>query len=219
METCSVDDLYRLALTKLSAVAEGEQLKLLDRALIRLGLAASVTALNPFSLSAEIDAAFDQGASPSQVQEVVVLVSGLGVHSLMLSAEKVLEAARHRGLLVNDDGLDEERSALWESRVGNDPFWAEFEREIPGFLKAMLILSPDIFVGFFDYCAIPWKSGTVSAQTKELIAMASDATPDHRFGPGFRIHLGNAIKLGCSRKAILETLDIAAAAPPHRGIN
>ncbi|WP_445785147.1 carboxymuconolactone decarboxylase family protein [Sphingorhabdus sp.] len=219
METCSVDDLYRLALTKLSAVAEGEQLALLDRALIRLGLAASVTALNPFSLSAEIDAAFDQGASPSQVQEVVVLVSGLGVHSLMLSAEKVLEAARHRGLLVNDDGLDEERSALWESRVGNDPFWAEFEREIPGFLKAMLILSPDIFVGFFDYCAIPWKSGTVSAQTKELIAMASDATPDHRFGPGFRIHLGNAIKLGCSRKAILETLDIAAAAPPHRGIN
>ena len=219
METCSVEDLYRLALTKLSAVAEGEQLALLDRALIRLGLAASVTALNPFSLSAEIDAAFDQGASPSQVQEVVVLVSGLGVHSLMLSAEKVLEAARHRGLLVNDDGLDEERSALWESRVGNDPFWAEFEREIPGFLKAMLILSPDIFVGFFDYCAIPWKSGTVSAQTKELIAMASDATPDHRFGPGFRIHLGNAIKLGCSRKAILETLDIAAAAPPHRGIN
>ena len=219
MDTSSVEDLYRLALTKLSAVAEGEQLALLDRALIRLGLAASVTALNPFSLSAEIDAAFDQGASPSQVQEVVVLVSGLGVHSLMLSAEKVLEAARHRGLLVNDDGLDEERSALWESRVGNDPFWAEFEREIPGFLKAMLILSPDIFVGFFDYCAIPWKSGTVSAQTKELIAMASDATPDHRFGPGFRIHLGNAIKLGCSRKAILETLDIAAAAPPHRGIN
>jgi hypothetical protein len=149
METCSVDDLYRLALTKLSAVAEGEQLKLLDRALIRLGLAASVTALNPFSLSAEIDAAFDQGASPSQVQEVVVLVSGLGVHSLMLSAEKVLEAARHRGLLVNDDGLDEERSALWESRIGNDPFWAEFEREIPGFLKAMLHALKAAFQGFY----------------------------------------------------------------------
>lgn len=218
METCSLDDLHRLALAMLSAVAEGEQLAPIDRALIRLGLAASVTALNPFTLTGGIDAAFDQGASPSQVQEVIALVSGLGVHSLMFSAVKVLETARHRGLLANDDNLDEERGALWDSRVGNDPFWTEFEREIPGFLKAMLILSPDIFVGFFDYCAIPWKSGTVSAQTKELIAMASDATPDHRFGPGFRIHLGNAIKLGCSRKAILETLDIAAAAPPHRGI-
>lgn len=211
METCSVDDLHRLARAKLGTVPEGEQLAPFDRALIRLGLAVSVTALSPFSLSAEIDAAFDQGASPSQVQEVVALVSGLGVHSLMVSAVKVLDAARHRGLLANDDSLDEDRSALWASRVGSDPFWTEFERESPGFLKALLILSPDIFVGFFDYCAIPWKSGTVSAQTKELIAMASDATPDHRFGPGFRVHLGNAIKLGCGRKAILETLNIAAA--------
>lgn len=217
METLSVDDLSDAALDRLGAVAAGDPLAPLERALIHLGLAASVTALDRSALSVAIAGAFDQGATPAQVQEVIALVSGLGVHSLMVSAVTVLDAARQRGLLSTDDALDAERQALWDARVGDDPFWIGFEREVPGFLKAMLILSPDLFSGFFDYCAIPWKSGAVSARTKELIAMASDATPAHRFGPGFRIHLANAIKLGCGRAEILETLDLAAAAPPHRG--
>ena len=148
---------------------------------------------------------------------MIALVSGLGVHSLMISAVIVLEEAQRRGLAPGGDMLDAERQALWDARVGDDPFWTNFEREMPGFLKAILILSPDIFTGFFDYCAIPWKSGTVPARVKELIAMASDATPAHRFGPGFRVHLGNAIKLGCGRAEILEALNLAAAAPPHCG--
>src|SRR3546814_8188427 len=98
----------------------------------------------------------------------------------MISAVVVLEEARLRGLIAVDDTLNAERQALWDARVGDDPFWIDFEREMPGFLKAMLILSPDIFTGFFDYCAIPWKSGAVPARVKELIAMASDATPAHR---------------------------------------
>ncbi len=47
--------------------------------------------------------------------------------------------------------------------------------------------------------------------------MACDACPTHCFGPGFRVHLTNAIALGVSRQAILEVLDIAAAAPLHDG--
>ena len=73
------------------------------------------------------------------------------------------------------------------------------------------------FSAFFDYCAVPWKSGRVRAVLKELIAMACDATPAHRFGPGFRLHLRNAIALGAGRRAVMETLEIAAAAPAHDG--
>jgi len=78
-------------------------------------------------------------------------------------------------------------------------------------------LEVPIFIGFFEYCAIPWRSGTVRARIKELAALACDAAPSHRFRPGFRVHLKNAIALGVGRHAILQALDIAAAAPEHRG--
>lgn len=217
MEMLFLPHLRETTLKALDGVADGSPLLPLPRALIQLGLAASVTSLERGALSVAVAAAYDCGAAPAQVQEVIALVSGLGVHSLMISAVIVLEEARRRGLVSVDDTLDPERQLLWDSRVGDDPFWIDFEREMPGFLRAMLILSPDIFTGFFDYCAIPWKSGTVPARVKELIAMASDATPAHRFGPGFRVHIGNAIKLGCGRTEILEALSLAAAAPTHRG--
>lgn len=217
MEMVFCENLRTEALVRLEGMPDGDPLPSLTRAFIQLGLAASVTALDRNKISAAITDAYEQGATPTQIQEVIALISGLGVHSLMISAVGVLQGAVDRGLVQVMIPLDADRQALWDEKVGDDPFWNDFERELPGFLKAMLILSPDIFSGFFDYCAIPWQSGSVPARVKELIAMASDATPTHRFRPGFRIHLGNAIKLGCGRIAILETLDLAANAPTHRG--
>jgi hypothetical protein len=50
------------------------------------------------------------------------------------------------------------------------------------------------------------------------MSMAADATPAHRYLPGVRLHLANAIRLGTGRRAVLHAFDIAAAAPPHPGI-
>ena len=114
--------------------------------------------------------------------------------------------------------LDEARAALHARFVGDDAYWDRMEREVPGFLDALLRFSPEAFEAFFNYCALPWKSRALRALTKELISIAVDASPTHRYLPGFRLHLGNAIALGAGRKAILQALDIAAAAPPHRGV-
>jgi alkylhydroperoxidase/carboxymuconolactone decarboxylase family protein YurZ len=65
---------------------------------------------------------------------------------------------------------------------------------------------------------VPWKSGHLPVLTKELISMAADASPTHRYLPGMRLHLANAIRLGAGRAAIAQVLDIAAAAPGHSGI-
>jgi alkylhydroperoxidase/carboxymuconolactone decarboxylase family protein YurZ len=135
----------------------------------------------------------------------------------MLSAVAVLDEAARRGLADPGGPLDPGQQNLWDEHVGGDPFWTGFSEELPGFLEAMLRLSPDIFAGFFAYCAIPWRSGTVRAWIKELAALACDAAPSQRFRPGFRVHLKNAIKLGVGRTAISQALDIAAAAPEHRG--
>ncbi|WP_454919130.1 carboxymuconolactone decarboxylase family protein [Xanthobacter sediminis] len=215
----------RLSLAELRAIAsdatenlpEGQALDRLSVALVTLGVCVSVTTLDRTAIEDAMDDALAAGATILQIQEVVALASGLGVHSLMVSAVSLLSRAQVLGESCAVAPLDDTRRALWQRHVGDDPFWAGFERELPGFLEALLRLSPEGFVAFFDYCAVPWKSGTVRARTKELIALACDATPNHRFLPGFRLHMNNAIALGVGRMALLQTLDIAGNAPPHEG--
>lgn len=48
--------------------------------------------------------------------------------------------------------------------------------------------------------------------------MAIDATPTHRYVPGLRLHLANAVGLGATRAQLEQTLAIAAAGPEHSGI-
>jgi hypothetical protein len=212
----TVSDLRALARESTTLLAEGASLSPFEKALLHVGLTASVTALDRSAASAAIDAAFAAGASSQQVQEVVSLVSGLGVHSLMMTAPMIIAAATRAGESAGGP-LTVEQQKLWGRYVGEDPFWESFECEMPGFLEAMLRLSPDQFAAFFEYCAVPWKSGAVRARIKELVAMAVDATPAHRFLPGFRLHLANAIALGVGRLAIDEALDLAEAAPSHSG--
>lgn len=196
--------------------SSGRPLSGLEASLIKLGVAVSVTSLNPSGIDEAIGQAFREGATPQQVQEVISLISGLGVHSLMATSVKVVDQARVAGFDIDAD-LDAEQQELWDRHVGDDPFWTGFGEQLPGFLRAMLLLSKDQFTAFFDYCAVPWKSGTIRAQLKELIAMASDATPTHRFLPGFRLHLANALKLGATREQIEGALAVAASAPEHIG--
>jgi alkylhydroperoxidase/carboxymuconolactone decarboxylase family protein YurZ len=217
MNEISIADLRAEAEILTAGLAAGEPLESQAAELITLAAAVSVTALDRLAVNAAIARAFDAGASIAQIQEIIALSSGLGVHSLMVSAVAVLDEAARRGLADQGAPLDPERQQLWDMHVGDDPFWQGFTEELPGFLEAMLRLSPDIFTGFFAYCAIPWKSGSVRARIKELAALACDAAPSHRFRPGFRVHLKNAIKLGVGRTAIFQTLDIAASAPEHRG--
>lgn len=217
MTQTAYPDLHAEALALAAGLPAGDPLDELARALISLGVATSVTALDRVAISAAIAAAFDAGASIAQVQEIIALVSGLGVHSLMCTAVAVLEQAQARKLTDGSAPLTAEQQALWDKHIGSDPFWTGFEAEVPGFLDALLRLSPDIFAAFFAYCAVPWASGTVRARTKELTAMACDVTPAHCFRPGFKVHLANAIALGAGRLAIEETLSIAAVAPVHRG--
>ncbi|MEE4454834.1 carboxymuconolactone decarboxylase family protein [Novosphingobium resinovorum] len=197
-------------------VQDGPGLSDLERAFVTLGLATALPCLNRADIDAAIEAAFRQGATTTQVQEIVSLVSGLGVHSLMVSTAAIV--ARAQCVEGLNTTFSSEQQALWDARVGDDPFWEGMEAELPGFLRSMLLLSADQFEAFFDYCAVPWKSGTVRAKVKELVALASDAMPTHAFMPGLRLHLRNAVKLGATRQAIEECLALAAATPEHTGV-
>ena len=214
----SLNDIHTAALAQLQGQEAGSALDDKTIALINLGLRASVTTLDVDGIEAFTHCALDAGATAAQVHETLVLVSGLGVHTLMEGSKRVAEVLRQRQDLQITVPLDQTRSQLWAQHVGGDRYWNTFEKEVPGFLDALLRLSPEAFEAFFSYCAVPWKTNALPALSKELISMAVDAAPTHRYLPGMRLHLGNAIKLGAGRAAILQTLDIAAAAPLHQGV-
>lgn len=217
MGQIELDELRALANGQTLRAVQGESLDPLERSLIELGVAVSVTALDRLAIDQTIAGAFAAGATATQVQEIVSLVSGLSVHSLMSSATAIVAAATDRGQDFTRP-LDKRQKRLWNSHVGDDPYWVQFDKAVPGFLDALIRLSPDQFKAFFIYCGVPWQSGSVRARTKELAALACDATPAHRFLPGFLLHLDNAIAIGVGRRAIMDALDIAAAAPVHRGM-
>ncbi len=209
----SLEEIRAEALEHLTGVPEGQSLDARTRILITLAVTVSVTSLDPAAVDAVIEACLDQEIEPEAVQEVIALVSGLGVHSLMEGSRRLARMAGY-----TDRPLDPARQALWDRHIGDDPYWVAMETAAPGFLSGLIALSPDGFEAFFQYCAVPWKTRWVNSATKELAAMACDASSSHRYRAGFSLHLRNALKLGAGRRAVLEALDIAAAAPLHHGL-
>jgi alkylhydroperoxidase/carboxymuconolactone decarboxylase family protein YurZ len=214
----SLDEVRDEAVALVETLDEGEPLDESTAALIALGVRVTASALDNEGARAFAERALDAGATPEQVHETLVLVSGIGVHTLMAGSPIVAGVLRERGHAAIDAPLDDRRRELWERHVGSDPFWVRFEHHVPGFLDALIRLSPEAFEGFFAYSALPWGTRALPPLTNELIAMAADATPSHRYLPGMRLHLENAIGRGAGRAAILQALDIAAAAPEHRGV-
>ncbi|MDH4549896.1 MULTISPECIES: carboxymuconolactone decarboxylase family protein [Pseudomonas] len=202
----------------LDGSAEGEPLSALECALINLAVHASPATLDLGATEHYASQALEAGATAEQVHEVLLLVSGLGVHTLLVGSPRIgqmLKDAQHSSMTCP---LDDERQGLLAKYVGDDPYWKSMEKEFPGFLDSLLRLSPIGFEAFFNYCAVPWKTGALRALTKELISLAVDATPSHRFLPGLRLHVRNALKLGATRTVILQALDLAGRSTFHRGV-
>jgi alkylhydroperoxidase/carboxymuconolactone decarboxylase family protein YurZ len=214
--TVTPQDIRAEALRLLAGVPDGDGLDPAAVALLRVAVHAAVTALDVDGIDGSIRAALASGATPAQVHETLVLMSGLGVHTLMEGSRRLAGILAEHGDAPGP--LDDERAALRDRRQGGHSYWAAFEREVPGFLDALLRLSPTAYDAFFAYCAVPWRTRELPAVTKELMAVASNATPTHRYVPGLRIHLANAVALGAGRTAVLHTLDIAATAPHHDGV-
>ncbi len=200
----------------LAEVEEGPGLDEQTRTLVGYGVCASVTTLDFHLGDQYADRALDLGITPEQLHEVLVLVSGLGVHTLMEGSRSLAALLRNRGRDL--PALDDTREALLERYVGSFKYWRLFERHVPGFLDAILRLSPAGFEGFMRYGAIPSQTKQLSPVVKEIISVAVDAMPTHRYMSGLRLHLANALALGAERRALLEAIDIAAGAPEAPGV-
>lgn len=196
----------------------GEPLDPLTIEFIEYAVRSSVTTLDPHDAQRHAQRALSLGASTAQLHEILLLVSALGVHSLMVGSARLAQLGVLAGEKVALAPLTSEQQALHRKYVGESSYWRRFEESVPGFLDSLLRFSPFAFEAFFGFCALPWLDAKVPALTKEWISIAVDATPSHRFLPGVHIHVGNALSLGCGRKPLLEVLDIAARTPLHSGV-
>jgi alkylhydroperoxidase/carboxymuconolactone decarboxylase family protein YurZ len=212
----TLSDIREEAERQLHTSSAGAQLDALTCELIAFAVCLSVTTLDSAGARLHAERALALQANADQLHEVVLLVSGLGVHSLFEGTRLVNSLTSLEGEVAQ--AMDEGRQQLWDKWIGQECYWNRFEREVPGFLKGLLQASPQGFDAFFRYCAVPWNSGHLPVLVKELLSMAVDATPTHRFLPGVRLHLANAIRLGASREMVMQALEIAAAAPEHPGV-
>jgi alkylhydroperoxidase/carboxymuconolactone decarboxylase family protein YurZ len=204
------------ALRLLADEEDGPGLDEVTRTLIGYAVCASVTTLDFQAGDQYAGRALDLGVTPEQLHEVLVLVSGLGVHTLMEGSRSLATLLRNRGSDL--PGIDDAREALRERYVGSSRYWQLFESHVAGFLDALLRLSPAGFEGFMRYGAIPSQTKQLAPVVKEVISVAVDAMPTHRYMPGLRLHLANALALGSGRSALLEAIDIAAGAPAAPGV-
>jgi alkylhydroperoxidase/carboxymuconolactone decarboxylase family protein YurZ len=211
-----LDEVRAAVLGVISDVDEGAPLDSLSRALIEYGVRMCMSCLDVDGAADWAQRALDAGATADQLAEILLFVSGVGTHALIEGSRTLAGVIERRGeALPERDGA---RQELWDRYRAGGSYWTTFETHVPGFLESLLRLYPDGFAAFMEFGAAPARTGHVDLFVKELIAIAADATPTHRYLPGLRAHLDNAIRLGVGRTAVLETLDIAAAAPAHRGV-
>jgi alkylhydroperoxidase/carboxymuconolactone decarboxylase family protein YurZ len=201
----------------LAQAPPGQPLSPPDRTLVEYAICACVTTLDLAAARQHAETALDLGATPAQLHEVLALASGLGVHTLMEGSRDLADIVTRRG--GDLPAVDESRRRLREQLLRSEGYWAVFEAHVPGFLDALLRLSPEAFEGFISYGSIPARTRQLPVVLKEIISVAVDSLPNHRYMPGLRFHLANALTLGAGRAEVLEALDLAAAAPAPPGVS
>ena len=212
MDPSAKSETNRQAEELLVGVPDGDGLTDLQIAYLQFAVNASATVLDTVAARKWAERTLALGATPEQLHEIVTLMSSIGVHAFFEStrlAAALTEPVGGRG------AFDPDRQDLWDRHIGERRYWTAMREEIPGFLEALLWMDPDAFVGFLDFAGIPFRAGRVDTLTKEIISMAGDAATAHRYLPGMRMHLRNAVSRGCGAKGIRPALDIAAGSTEH----
>lgn len=203
----------------LDGVPEGTELDPRTAALVELAVVAAPTTLHLGRTAAALRRALDAGVAAEQLQETLVLVSGVGLHTLIGTASLLADELRARGDPALQRPLEGEAAELARSLLDSGGREARVARVAPDFWPNLLRLSPLPAVrAVAEYRAAPWAGTTLTLLQREFIGIAVDAMPSHRFLPTLLMHVRQATAQGAGRRAVRQVLDIAAAAPDHPGV-
>jgi len=203
----------------LDGVPEGVELDPRTAALVELAVVAAPTTLHLERTVVALRSALDAGVDAEQLQETLVLVSGVGLHTLIGTASLLADELRARGDQALERPLEGEAAELARSLLDSGGREARVARVAPDFWPNLLRLSPLPAVrAVAEFRAAPWAGPTLTLLQREFIGIAVDAMPSHRFLPTLLMHVRQATAHGAGRRAVRQVLDIAAAAPDHPGV-
>lgn len=97
---------------------------------------------------------------------------------------------------------DEDRAAFKRRYIETRGYWAAFN-------DGLLEHSPEWLEAYLGYSSCPALTGPLSPRMRELIYVAVDASTTHLFQAGLEVHVGIALKVGCSAGELIEVLQLA----------
>lgn len=162
---------------------------------------AACTTLYEPGIRRHVGRAFDEGATVSEVLDVLEMISAIGVHAVTEGVPILVDEAG-----VPDDATEAEqaererlRRAFEEDRGYWDELWED-----------LLRLDHEYFEAYLNYSAHPWRHGALDPVVREFVVIAADASTNHLYLPGLRIHVRNALDLGATREEVLAVIEIAS---------
>jgi len=179
-----------------------------SRELIYVGLDASATHLYEPGLRLHIRAAIQQGASASEIVEVIQLASTLGIHSVTVAMPILVEVLDARGLRGPQSSLSRYQLELKDRFVQKRGYWREFWNDT-------LELDPELFDAYTRLSSLPVERGLLEPKIRELICLAFNASTTHLHAPSIRLHIEGALDNGSTLEEILEAIEIASVIGLH----
>lgn len=169
--------------------------------LVALASHAACTTVYRPGIRRHVGRAFDEGATVPEVLDVLEMISAIGVHSVTEGVPVLVDEA---GPPEEATGAErEKREQLKRTFEEDRGYWDEL-------WEVLLELDPDYFEAYLNYSAHPWRHGALDPVVREFVVIAADASTNHLYLPGLRIHVRNALDLGATRAAVLAVVEIAS---------
>ncbi|MFM9269711.1 carboxymuconolactone decarboxylase family protein [Halomonas elongata] len=179
-----------------------------NRALVGLAAAAAATHMHAPGVRRQVRAAIDAGAAREELTEVLALTATLGIHACNIGVPLLLEVLEEAGARSGPVPLSNRQEQLKADFTRDRGYWHNF-------WDGLLELDPDLFEGYLDFSAYPWREGVLEPKMKELIYCAFDAAATHLYVPGLRMHMKNALGYGATKEELMEVLEIVSLIGMH----
>ena len=176
------------------------------REFIYIAIDASTTHLYELGTRQHIRNALKLGATKEELTEVLELITGLGIHSVIM------------GMPILEEELGEDTTRELNERQKEVKEWFLKERsywsdELYG---CQLRMDPDFLEAFVKFIISPWKDkGVLEPKVREFLYIAIDAATTHLHESGTRQHMRNAMNFGATREELIEVLECLTALGLH----
>jgi alkylhydroperoxidase/carboxymuconolactone decarboxylase family protein YurZ len=177
------------------------------REFILIAVNAAMTHMYEPAVRAHIANALRLRATREELQEVLGLVTILGIHTVSYALPILLDELKLQDQSVSMD-LSPRAIEVRDAWVRKRGYW-------PINFKPMLVLDPEFVAAFSSFGEAMRTNGPLERKTIELIYLAVDGSATHMFENGVRVHGLAAIKHGATMAEVMAALELASVTGMH----